>query len=139
THLDGAVFITGAGRPVIGMTIRHDRLDNFWFVLLHELGHGAKHFHILKANPIFDEDIEANSADLIETQADDFAQEALIPDEYWATAPSRYFPSDETVVADAKALRISPAIIAGRLRREQESYTVFTKLIGQGEVRKHFR
>jgi hypothetical protein len=30
-------------RPVIGLTLRHDRLDNFWFTLFHEIGHVLKH------------------------------------------------------------------------------------------------
>ena len=37
THLDGAAMKSPSSRPVIGMTLRYDRLDNFWFVLFHEL------------------------------------------------------------------------------------------------------
>lgn len=138
THLDGAVFVSAEGQPIIGMTIRHDRLDNFWFVLLHEVGHVVQHYDLLKAAPIFDEDIEGEDKDLIEDQADEYAQEALIPSSYWNEALSRFFPSDDTIVADAAALKIAPAIIAGRIRREQMKYTIYTKLIGQGEVRKLF-
>ena len=43
TYLDGAAMLTDDGRPVIGVTLRYDRLDNFWFVLLHELGHVFLH------------------------------------------------------------------------------------------------
>ena len=44
TYLDGsACLMPETGAPVIGMTIRHDRIDNFWFVLLHELAHIAAH------------------------------------------------------------------------------------------------
>ena len=43
TYLDGAAFLLPAGRPVIGLTLRYDRLDNFWFVLFHELAHVVKH------------------------------------------------------------------------------------------------
>ena len=39
TYLDGAAMLEHNGRPVIGLTLRFDRLDNFWFVLFHELGH----------------------------------------------------------------------------------------------------
>ena len=35
TYLDGACFNMPSNRPVIGLTLRHDRLDNFWFTLLH--------------------------------------------------------------------------------------------------------
>ena len=37
TYLDGAAMLAENGNPVIGLTLRHDRLDNFWFVLFHEL------------------------------------------------------------------------------------------------------
>ena len=43
TYLDGACFLSPEGRPVIGMTLRHDRQDNFWFTLLHELSHVYLH------------------------------------------------------------------------------------------------
>ena len=31
------------GAPVAALTLRYDRLDNFWFTLLHELAHIALH------------------------------------------------------------------------------------------------
>jgi HTH-type transcriptional regulator/antitoxin HigA len=43
TYLDGAAFILPSGNPVIGLTLRYDRQDNFWFCLLHELAHVSKH------------------------------------------------------------------------------------------------
>src|ERR1700733_14056381 len=36
TFLDGAVMARPDGTPVIGLTLRHERIDNFWFTLLHE-------------------------------------------------------------------------------------------------------
>lgn len=39
THLDGAALQLADGTPVIGLTLRYDRVDNFWFCLLHELAH----------------------------------------------------------------------------------------------------
>lgn len=43
TYLDGASFLAPWGRPVVGLTLRYDRLDNFWFTLLHELAHVRLH------------------------------------------------------------------------------------------------
>jgi hypothetical protein len=39
TYLDGAALQLGDGTPVIGLTLRYDRLNNFWFCSLHELAH----------------------------------------------------------------------------------------------------
>lgn len=38
TYLDGAAFSLN-GNPVIALTLRYDRIDSFWFTLMHELGH----------------------------------------------------------------------------------------------------
>src|SRR5712671_93284 len=43
THLDGAALQLADGTPVIGLTLRYDRLDNFWFCLFHELAHVGRH------------------------------------------------------------------------------------------------
>ena len=51
TYLDGASFFSPQGEPVIGMTLRHDRLDNFWFTLAHELGH--LHLHLPSDELVF--------------------------------------------------------------------------------------
>ena len=44
THLDGAAFRLPGKPSVIGLTLRYDRIDNFWFCLLHELAHIGRHF-----------------------------------------------------------------------------------------------
>ncbi|MGK2958013.1 MAG: HigA family addiction module antitoxin [Acidimicrobiales bacterium] len=38
-NIDGVCFWLDSKSPVIGMTCRHDRIDNFWFVLRHEIEH----------------------------------------------------------------------------------------------------
>ena len=43
TYLDGCAIFTEGKRTVIGMTIRYDRIDYFWFTLMHELAHAALH------------------------------------------------------------------------------------------------
>ncbi|HLZ16890.1 MAG TPA: hypothetical protein VKQ08_07610, partial [Cyclobacteriaceae bacterium] len=37
--IDGAAFWLNEKKPVIGITLRFDRIDNFWFVLRHEIEH----------------------------------------------------------------------------------------------------
>ena len=37
--IDGVCFWLNSTSPVIGMSLRYDRIDNFWFVLRHELEH----------------------------------------------------------------------------------------------------
>ena len=137
TYLDGACFLSPAGRPVIGMTLRHDRLDNFWFTLTHEIGH--VHFHLHDGNQAFFDDIESSDEDVDddrESEANAFAQEILIPARRWENEglPLLASAEDEDVLALAEELEISPAIVAGRIRWASGDYTRHTRLVGQGKV-----
>lgn len=136
THLDGAALLSSRG-PVIGLTLRYDRLDNFWFVLFHELFHVIKHLRSRGLVSIFD-DLESESTNKLEQEADSLAGEALISQNIWDRALVRYVRSSESVLEMAKDLQISPAIVAGRIRNEANNYIILNDLIGQGEVRKHF-
>lgn len=137
THLDGAAMMYD-GRPIIALTLRYDRLDNFWYVLAHELAHVAKHLNSGEDVSFFDDlDLHDGLSDR-EREADAFATEALIPKEIWENAAARHTGNPKDVNSLAKQLRIDPSIIAGRLRFETKNYRLLTNLIGHGEVRKHF-
>ena len=135
TYLDGAALLLDDGAPVIALTLRYDRLDNFWFVLFHEIAHIRLHLN-QSLNVIFD-DLDSE-LDGIEKEADDEAINAIIPNEVWKKSLVRFNPTEKGMINLAKALNISPALIAGRIRKEKKSFYLFTDLIGQGEVRKSF-
>ena len=124
-----------SGRPVVGLTLRHDRLDNFWFVLLHELGHVFLHLFDGLRFDFFDEE-SASENDTIEEEADRFALHTLIPEEQWAQCLSRFALLEEAVRIDAVNLGIDPSIIAGRIRKEHGNYTILNNLVGQSQVRR---
>ncbi|WP_413783222.1 ImmA/IrrE family metallo-endopeptidase [Endozoicomonas montiporae] len=136
TYLDGAVMLDSNNQPVIGLTLRHDRLDNFWFTLLHEVAHVALHLNS-DATTFFD-DIDSSEKDDTEHEADRAAAEALIDSSAWSTAKVRESKSERDCIALAKELQISPAIIAGRLRHENKNYSLLTNMIGNKTVRLHF-
>jgi len=75
------------------------------------------------------------STDPQELAADRLATEALIPKEDWNKSPAKSLRSPEAAQHLARKLRIHPAIIAGRMRREAGSYKILNQLIGQGKVR----
>jgi HTH-type transcriptional regulator / antitoxin HigA len=119
--------------PVVGLTLRHDRLDNFWFVLLHELGHIILHRNAGLADGFFDEE-KASSTKQVEVEADNFARNAFVPDELWNASLVRFTNDETQVVKFAERLKIHPSIVAGKLRRER-NYTLFNSLIGRDKVR----
>ncbi|MBK8088085.1 MAG: ImmA/IrrE family metallo-endopeptidase [Chitinophagaceae bacterium] len=135
TFLDGAALLMEDNSPIVALTLRYDRLDNFWFVLFHELAH--IHLHLSESlNAIFD-DLDAK-IDGIETEADLFALNAMIPDIIWKKSLVRFSPSAQTIINQAKMLKVHPALIAGRIRKETGKYYQFSDLIGQGLVRPCF-
>ncbi len=143
TYLDGASFMAPWGKPVVGLTLRYDRLDNFWFTLLHELAHVRLHLDPNQAGlAFFDETrrIKAEPKDPREREANAFAQDTLILAEAWERKRSSLLPkpAKRIVRQFAEELRISPAIVAGRVRYETGNYTQLGSLVGAYQVREQF-
>lgn len=137
THLDGAVFFLRPEAPVIGLTLRHDRVDNFWFTLLHEIGHLVNDFD--DEGEAFFDDLDAlPHDDPREVAANLFAERALIPPDAWGNSLVRERPISENVEALAHELRIHPAIVAGRAQREHHNYRVLRSFVRTGAVRRLF-
>ncbi|WP_230586887.1 ImmA/IrrE family metallo-endopeptidase, partial [Ralstonia solanacearum] len=80
TALDGAALKDSDGTPIIALTLRQDRLDNFWFTLLHEVAHLWKH---VDQDETFLDDLDASSEDRREVEANRLAREAFIPRVTW--------------------------------------------------------
>ena len=138
TYLDGACFKSPSGRPVVGMTLRHDRLDNFWFTLAHELAH--VYLHLENGDVAFFDDTEEGASQTCnpqEIEADDFARNLLIPEEIWNREKHNLI-STKGILAFANQLGISPGIVAGRLRWEANNYNNFDELLERKAVQKLF-
>lgn len=119
----------------IGLTIRRDTIDSFWFTLMHEVAHVILHYRTGLALGFFD-DSEASSLDEIEAEANEFASNILIPDERWKRSPARIAKSSTVVERFAKELQIHPAIVFGRIQKERGDYAIFSNLVGRGQVKR---
>ena len=143
TYLDGAALQLVDGLPVVALTLRHDRLDNFWFCLLHELAHVGRHMDydnpgaflddqsLRRAQPSGDEDPR-------EAEADEWAEEALIPKKAWDASRVRDHPTAMNVMDLASEVGVHPAIVAGRVRFERNNYRLLSQFVGSGAVRRQF-
>jgi HTH-type transcriptional regulator/antitoxin HigA len=138
TYLDGAAIMAKGERPIVALTLRYDRVDNFWFCLMHELAHIALHTGG-DTTQFFDDLDMGSKGDQREEEADDLAGEALIPEDTWKNSPASVLPSPEAIRQLANQLRIHPAIVAGRYRYEYKSYRVLSQFVGHGQVRCLFR
>ncbi len=142
TYLDGAALKLGDGTPVVGLTLRYDRVDSFWFCLLHELAHLGRHMDsdgdVAFVDDLTLREVEGDRRDPKEAQADQWAEEALVPGAIWETSEARRNPTPMAAVNLSKALQVHPAIVAGKIRHEQKNYRLLSHFVGTGEVRRQF-
>jgi HTH-type transcriptional regulator/antitoxin HigA len=120
TYLDGAVCLTTKGNPVVALTLRYDKLDNFWFSLMHELAHIA--LHVDGTEQWFLDDLDSQGGDQIEQEADALAQDALIPKESWERGSIKDVANVHLTSAE---FEISSCIVAGRVRHESGDHKMF--------------
>jgi HTH-type transcriptional regulator/antitoxin HigA len=137
TYLDGSAVLMNLEYPVIGLTLRHDRIDNFWFTLMHELAHVCLHLDKGVGQFYDDLDIE-DQGDLRENEADVLASEALIPQVEWRKSPASKLKSPDAAQDLANKLAIHPAIVAGRIRHEFKDFRVLNQLVGHKRIRSLF-
>lgn len=139
TYLDGSAILINKDNPIIGLTLRYDRLDNFWFTLMHELAHIARHYD--SGISLFYDEIEGIKIidiDEKEREADALAEEALLPSAKWEVSPARLVPSSMAANSLARELGVHVAIIAGQIRHKGNKYVYLNKIVNEAKVRKYF-
>ena len=132
-NIDGVCFWLDTNSPVVGMTCRHDRIDNFWFVLRHELEHllnkDGKTDKL--SSKMVDMDLDAQSENLPkeEVLANKAAAEFCAPQEAIESFFIRKYPymSEADTLGLARRLRRHPGIVVGQLQRKMDNYTWLTK------------
>jgi HTH-type transcriptional regulator/antitoxin HigA len=112
TYLDGAILPVD-GHPVVALSLRYDRIDNFWFTLLHEIA------HCLEGHYVF---IEQNGED--EDQADQQAADWLVPAEDFKAFMKQSAPNFTLsgIEAFAKKINRHPGIVVGQLQRRVKDF-----------------
>ncbi len=136
TKLDGGALLLNGKIPVIGLTLRHDRLDNFWFTLMHELIHVER--HLFNGHSVFFDDIEQKATSDLEREANRECTEALVPSAKLKRSRAFKLRTEHEVRKLAEELGVHPAIVAGRIRFELGDYQLLNRLVGGNQVRKLF-
>lgn len=144
--VDGVCFWLDADSPVIAMTLRFDRIDNFWFVLMHELRHVANKDG-QSGNAIIDENLGAEGSDsgdkpAFEVKADSEAAEIIIPATVINDFVLRVAPlySEQRIAGFATRIGVHPGIVVGQLHKRGipeggVPYSHYRKLLAK--VREH--
>lgn len=136
TKLDGAAILDHDGTPVIGLTLRFDRVDYFWFTLMHELIHVQR--HLGRQNSAFVDEDSLEHEDERETEANILAAEVFIPRQIWKSSEAYRTKRSDAVVKLANTLMIHPAIIAGRIQKELGKYTILKDFAVSYSIRATF-
>lgn len=136
SKIDGVCFWLDRASPVIGMSLRHDRVDNFWFVLRHEIEHVLRKDG--QREEIIDAELEGERAgvsDAIpeeERAANAAAADFVVPkakmDNFVARVRPLYY--EQKIVQFARTVGVHPGIVVGQLQNRQEiPYANLRKLL----------
>ncbi len=126
TYVDGAVLRLDR-KPVIAMTLRYDRIDAFWFTLMHELAH-----IVAGHDGTFIDSLDDENKSRVERQADRMAQDWLIDRAAYKSFVSRTRPyfTKQKVLTFAEEQGRHPGIIVGRLQSHGEvEYSSFRRML----------
>lgn len=129
--LDAACFWLDKQTPVIGMTLRYDRIDNFWFTLRHELE------HVIQGDgqdiPILDEDVGVSTDKALppeEQHANSVAADFCVPkaklDSYIVRSGSYIFV-EKKLIAFAGVNKIHTGLVVGQLHNRTGEYQKLRK------------
>lgn len=123
TPIDGYSFWS-ENNPAIALTLRHSRIDNFAFTVMHEVGHAI--LHLSKNHKLEFFDFRKNDiVDKAEQEADNFAQSKLISPKIWNDIIKNHFPlNKEKIESLSNQYLINSAIILGRAKFEVNKYNV---------------
>ncbi len=127
--IDGVCFWLNDVSPVIGMSLRFDRIDHFWFVLRHECehvlrGHGSEPIAI-------DTELEKQRTDVTEEEqlANEAASAFCVPPHKMESFIARKAPlfTERDILGFANTLKIHPGLVAGQLQHRTGRYERFRK------------
>ena len=137
TYVDGAAIADPKG-PIIGLTLRYDRIDNFWFCLAHELAHIS--LHLDSKNAAFFDDLDQKGNNTIEEEADDLANEAIFPAGILEEMRKNAYMTGSLMFVKiyAEKLKIHPAILAGKIRHMTKNYRLYSKFVSNSKIRPYF-
>lgn len=141
--IDGVCFWLDDHSPVVGLSMRHDRIDNFWFVLRHELEHVRLHHG--RSAMILDTDLEGERAGTganvpeEERLANLAAQEFCVPKSMMDGFIARKAPffSERDLIGFSRMLGVHPGIVAGQLQHRTGRYDRFRQHLQN--IRSHVR
>ncbi|MGO8870637.1 MAG: ImmA/IrrE family metallo-endopeptidase [Acidimicrobiales bacterium] len=110
-RISGAAWWTSPSRGVIALSDRYKKDDFFWFTFFHEAAHLLLHS---KKETFVD---DGTDDDLLEDEANRFAEEFLIPSD--RAKQLRTLNTDAEVETFAQSIGVAPGIVVGRMQHDK--------------------
>ena len=136
SKIDGVCLWLDERSPVIAMTMRFDRMDNFWFVLRHELEHVIQGHGM--ATPKLDIELgETETLDDEEKVANAAAASFCVPQARIDSFIARKAPlfAERDFLGLAKILGVHPSLVAGQIQFKTGRFDLFRSHIEK--IREH--
>lgn len=130
SKIDGVCFWIDSNQcPVIGLSLKGDQIDKFWFTLRHEIEHVLRGDG--KDGPMVDDfdDATQPAEDGAESAANDAAADFCVPKDKMASFVARHYPmfSEPSFIGFSRLVKRHPGIVAGQLQRRIDRWDLFKK------------
>lgn len=143
TRIDGSCMWLDEQSPVVALSLRFDRIDYFWYTLMHEIGH-VKNGHgqndvILDVDYLMPEEETSDGKPHDEREADNFAANYLVPQSKLKAFIKRVRPlySKAEIVDFARTIGVHAGIVVGQLQHRHEiSYAHSRDLLDLNKLRR---
>jgi HTH-type transcriptional regulator/antitoxin HigA len=130
SKIDGVCFWLNERSPVVALSTRFDRIDNFWFVLRHELEHVIRRHGLASSTTMLDTELEGERAGTSDTVQDeervaneaaaDFCVPKKMMDAFYSRKAAVVREAD--IIAFSRMIKVHPGLIAGQLRHRTGKY-----------------
>src|SRR5258706_3604120 len=133
--IDGVCFWLDEYSPVIGMSTRRDKIDNFWFVLRHECE------HVLRCDgreeEMIDDNLEGEKASTSDTLSEEeraanaAAANFCVPTDRLNSFLARKHPFyyEKDVIAFARLLNRHPGLVIGQMQKRLDRYDYLARYL----------
>lgn len=136
SKIQGACFWLDDESPVIGLSLKGDHIDRFWFNLWHEVAH-VLHSHGKSEIMVDNFDESDDLSDEREILANKVAADHCVPSDAMSDFIQRHDPmySEKTLVGFSRLVNRHPGIVAGQIQNATGRWDLFRKY--QVRVRDH--
>jgi HTH-type transcriptional regulator/antitoxin HigA len=132
SKVDGVCLWLDDDKPVVAMSLRHDRIDNFWFVLRHELEHVHKEHG--RSAIMLDTEVEENINDAASEEeriANNAASDFCVPTKLMDMFMERKSPliTELDMLGFARTLNVHPGLVVGQIHHRTGRYELFREYL----------